>query len=58
MTQLMRERFKAAAEQRGAESMLAFLIKNCPAYKTAEEVKGWMQYRLDLHRADQEGDDE
>ena len=47
---------EAAAEQRGAEETLAYLIEDYPAYASHEEIRAWIQARLDhVRNADQEG---
>lgn len=45
---------EAAAEQRGAEETLAYLIEDYPAYASHEEIRAWIQARLDhVRSADQ-----
>ena len=47
---------EAAAEQRGAEETLAYLIEDYPAYASHEEIRAWIQARLDhVRNADQIG---
>ena len=49
-------RIEAAAEQRGAEETLAYLIEDYPAYASHEEIRAWIQARLDhVRNADQIG---
>ena len=46
----------AAAERRGAEETLAYLIEDYPAYASHEEIRAWIQARLDhVRNADQIG---
>ena len=47
---------ESAAEQRGAEETLAYLIEDYPAYASHEEIRAWIQARLDhVRNADQIG---
>ena len=47
---------EAAAERRGAEETLAYLIEDYPAYASHEEIRAWIQARLDhVRNADQIG---